>query len=226
MTERSINQFRKFPNRQLWANYNIELPNFHKCRMVDVLYLPQDIELILDETYNLIHSRLSMSYVNIYMGHIAFELRKTDTNIKVATLQLRTIDVLYREEWDYRVYCERIPNNESDWHFWDFLYEVHDHRKDTSKQWVMKYQDAEKIFPFFNTKEIIKPRFLSRIEYEFLSSDPLLISLRSEDLYKKIKDNLITDTKYEIEYQLKRAGFDKIWTHDVFLEMKHQQIAA
>jgi len=175
----------------------------------------------MDEAYNLINARLSMSYVNIYAGHIAFQIRKTATLIFITMTQLRTVDILYREEWDYRIYCERLPNEEEDWRLWDFLFEIHDKRREKFTTWTVNYETAEKIFDSYNTNEIIQPRYKSRIEYEFLISDPKILAQRSLDIAKKIKPILRTNTKDEIEWGLKRSGFDKCWKNDVYIEFKH-----
>lgn len=205
----------------VYANFNIKCKNFHKLSLITLLDLPPNIFLAMDEAYSMIHSRLSMSYVNIFAGYIAFQLRKTSTQIFVTMQQLRTIDVIYREEWDYRVYCDRLPNQYTNWKLWDFLYEIHDRRRQSITKRVVFFEESLPYFSLYNTNEIIEPRNKSRIRYELLSSEPELLSKESLRIAGIIKPKIKKLTKDETEWALKRSGFDKIWAKDVFIELKH-----
>ena len=65
----------------IYSNFEIKNENYNKLHLHTLLELPDTIILSMDEVYNLINARLSMSYVNIYAGHIAFQMRKTATLI-------------------------------------------------------------------------------------------------------------------------------------------------
>lgn len=210
-----------YPDRLTYSNYELfNCKQYKKLHLVDLLKLPKDIELIMDEGYAIIHSRLSMSYINIMAGFLAFQLRKTNTNIFITMQQLFTIDKIYRREWDYRVYCERTPNDNENWREWDFFYEIHDKKKGNMTQVVLPFETAKEYFNYYDTFEIIEPRNKSRMEYEMLKSDKILLMKRAKEIAEKIRTSIRKDTREGIEHALLNNGFDDCWTKIVYLEHK------
>lgn len=212
-----------FSSRPVLSNFKVKLPRYIPLSLVKLLYLPKHVELLMDEAYSMIDSRISMSYVNVFCTYLAYQLRKTDTNIYLTVIQLSSIDVRYREEWDYRVHCERIPNNSDDWHLWDYSYAIADFRTNTSSVWVVKYEDAKLFFQMYDTYEIIEPRMKSRITYEILKSDPILLINQAKVITKDIYSLILTGTKEDIKFCLNSKGHDEIWANKVYTVLERMK---
>jgi len=205
-----------FSRRPVISNFKMKIPNrYVPLSLIKLLYLPKHIELVMDEAYSMIDSRISMSYVNVFCTYLAYQLRKTDINIFLTVIQLSSIDVRYREEWDYRVYCERIPNGHENWKLWDFSYTIADFRTKTVSVWTIKYQDVKWFFDLYDTYEIIEPRMKSRITFEILKSDPVQLINRAKEITKEIYSSLISGDKEDIKYCLNVNGHDEIWAGKV-----------
>ena len=56
--------------RPIYSNFRIKHRNYNKLKLYNLLSLPRHIEVIMDEGYSLIDSRISMSYVNIFAGYL------------------------------------------------------------------------------------------------------------------------------------------------------------
>ena len=211
-----------FSNRIIYSNFKINHTNYRPLKLLDLIRLPKHIELILDEGYAIIDSRISMSYINVYSGYLAFQLRKTDRNIYITVQQLSSIDKRYRNEWDYFVECSRLYNGNVSWKKWDFNYIISDKRAETITNWIITYENATKFFGLYDTNEIIQPRNKSRIEYEFLKDEPeelWRVGLTiTERIVRSIKSKKIT--KEIVEIALLKNGIDPIWKTICYLVLK------
>ncbi|MBA7496347.1 hypothetical protein ES702_06947 [subsurface metagenome] len=208
-------------NRLIYSNFRIDHINYRHLRLVDLLDLPEHIWLIMDEFYSIADARSSMSYVNVLCTYIAFQLRKTDTQIFITAQQLRSIDVRYRNEWDYVVICERVPNDNEDWRFWDFGFQIFDKRTGTSNKQIIYYKYAKKNFHLFDTNEIIQPRNKSRISYEFFKSEPKLLYRQGLIYINKIMSNSKLKTKESVKLALVKNGIDMVWANICYLILKN-----
>ena len=207
--------------RLLYSNFKIDHPNYRHLRLINLLALPKHIELVMDEGYTMIDSRTSMSYVNIFCTYLAFQLRKTDTNIYITAQQLGSIDIRYRNEWDYIVYCERVNNGNADWHFWDFLFTVFDKRKGSVSQWGLSYKKAIPLFSLYDTEQIIEPINKSKLAHEIMKHEPKVYLKQGRVISQIIKKNSRVGTKDEIKIALLKNGFDQVWANLCYLIIKN-----
>ena len=71
----------KNKKRLCYSNFRLNLDNYHSLRLIDMLRLPDNINVLLDEGYTWLESRTSTKYINLFMSYIVFQLRKTNRNI-------------------------------------------------------------------------------------------------------------------------------------------------
>ncbi len=57
-------------NREIWSNYKVNSKNYRKLDVVDLLDLPDNIILLMDEAYAWIESRVSSSTLNEYLSSL------------------------------------------------------------------------------------------------------------------------------------------------------------
>ena len=203
--------------RDIYSNVKINLPNYKKFELENLYDIPPNVELIFDEGYAIIDSRLSMGYIASAVTYIAFQLRKTNVNIFITAQQVGSIDVRYRKEWDYVVMCERSPNNKKDWRLWDFLYTILCKRTGTTTRWLWEYKKSLSNFFYYDTNQIIQPRNKSRIFYELKKTNPEMYYQWGLIIYKKIQDQIKKGTKNEIELTLLKNGYTSMWKNIVYL---------
>ena len=203
--------------RPIYSNFKIDYPGYVKLELETLLDLPSDIEFVGDEFYTLIDSRNSMSHINVFAGYISFQLRKTLMNLYITMIQLGSIDLRYRMEWDYLVECKRVSNDNLDWHFWDFLYTIYNNRLGVVIPVVVLYEDAKPYFDKFDTNEIIKPVNISRLEHAILVKKPKLLYERGLEIYGDIVDDIKKISKNGVKSALMRNDFDPIWSDVCFL---------
>ena len=211
-------------NREIYSNFKIDYPNYHELTLETLLDLPNNIEFVGDEFYTMVDSRNSSSHVNVFAGYVSFQVRKTLSNIFLSMIQLGSIDLRYREEWDYLVLCERIPNGEDDYYLWDFGYTIYNNIIGCVIPVVVFYEDAKPYFEKFNTYEIIKPMNLSRLEYAILDKKPKSKYYRALEIVKYIINDIKVYDKKGIKVALMRNDFDKIWAEDCDLVL-HELIS-
>ena len=138
-------------------------------------------------------------------------------NIFITTLKFHTLDKRYREEWDYKIHCSRIPNENEHWRKWDYLYEITSAREETTSIWLLEYEKAKQYFQYYDTYEKVEPRAKSRMEWELLDGEPMLRTKRAHFMLKQIKKDMIDNTKNSIKLALMDNNFDKIWADTCYL---------
>jgi len=205
-----------FSESPVYSNFKLKSEKYNRFRLKFLHELPLHVNLGLDEIYALFDARSSMSHVNNAGSYLAFQLRKTDTNIYLSTTQFDSAEKRFREEYDYLVECERVPNESGDdWHYWDFLYKITESRTGMEVLKLVSYVDVEPYFKYFDTNELIPPRGISRQNYELLKQDdPYEFLEEGIRITKKILSDLKTMTLPDIKYCLQLHGEDEIWANE------------
>lgn len=207
-------------NRPVYSNFTIKCKDFHFLDVVDILNLPTEIEVMLDEAYTWIEARTSTKALNRYMSYIAFQLRKRNMNIFLSVQQFSTIDVRYRNEWDTIVKCERVNNGNSDKKKWDFKYSFLDKRSLKSGSWRLPYESATKYFDYFDTYEIVEPYDKEKLELEILKDAPDLFWSKVVKVGDELLPTLDKITKDSVKVGLLKLGYDKSYANYVYLYLK------
>ena len=205
--------------KEIHANFSIKVSNFIKLKLTNLLYYYHEKMVLGDEFYGLANARRSMSILNIFLEFVVLQLRKTRTNIFITVQQLRTVDVIYRDEWDYRVYCDRVSNGHKNWRHWDFVFEIHCKRTGTHSTKLFTYESAKKYFALYNTNEIVVPKFQSRIEHEILSGEKGELMKRAKEILEIVRNDIKKPTLKAVKYALMNNDFHPIWGDVVHLEL-------
>jgi hypothetical protein len=206
---------------ECYSNIKLEIPNYHHLRLIDMLDLPKGINVFIDEGYTILESRTSSKYTNLFLSYIVFQLRKTKRNIFVTVQEVSSIDIRYRRQWDYYIQCERINDSQLDSDLWDFKFVIYDKKKHSRSNWILSYKEAMKVFPFFDTYEIVPVSAKSRITYELLKTEPDQLLMKSLELAKNVKKRLKNVTVESVKFTLMTLGYDQIWYNSVYTILKN-----
>lgn len=190
--------------RQVLANYNIKIPNFVKLKP-EMLFdenLPPSL-VILDEAYAWLESRRSGTPMPIYMSYILFQSRKRFIDILMTDQLEGTIETRYRQMLNWRVECSEEKGMGFSYYFFKrarggFLGPF---------KYFLPLQNAEKIFPFYDTLEIIDPM------------DKELVYKISEDKQETV--DIVDDIVAEILKKIPPTAVKKGLVADYCLRNKH-----
>jgi hypothetical protein len=142
------------PPRPVLANYKIRLPNWKPLRPELLFTITKPTLVLLDEAYAWLESRQSGTPISRYMSYILFQSGKRGIDFYLTDQIEGSIDTRYRQLLNYRVECENLGVNTG------FLYHFTKRVKGgftMPSNKIMPYSWAEKIFPYYDTLEIVNP---------------------------------------------------------------------
>jgi len=154
--------------RQILSNFNIKRKNVKVIDVPDLLDLPDDIVLLMDEAYSWIESRSSLDSLNKYLSSVLFHIRKTNTDIYITTPMYSTIDKRFRNQANYIIFCKHRNNFESD----DFHFLFYDVNNRTYGISTLKYSEAKKYFHLYDTNEKVESYKKRGLQFNILKKYP------------------------------------------------------
>lgn len=142
--------------RTVYSNYEILNCDRYKHLEPETLYEIKKEKpslIVIDEAYNWLDSRVSGRAINRYLSYILFQSRKRGMAVILTDQLSGTIDLRFREMTNFEIHCQAI--NEG------FEYIIHklgrSRRPYTPQKQIMPLSIAEKIYPRYNTWELINP---------------------------------------------------------------------
>jgi len=166
--------------REIWSNYKINRENYKPLGVIDLLNLPDNIILLMDEAYAWIESRVSSSTLNEYLSSILFHTRKTFTDIYLTTPMFSTIDKRFRKQANFIIFCKHRENFEFD----DFNFIFYNVNNNSYGSSSLTYKKAKKYFSLYDTYEKIESFRKRGLEFNILKKYP-----------ERLKDYIIELTK-------------------------------
>ena len=145
--------FALYEKRPVYANYKIKIPNYHEMRPEILAKLNIPSLAILDEAYAWIESRRSGKPINTFMSYILFQSRKREIDFILTDQLLGTIDVRFRQMTNYEIHCRHIV----DIGFQYTFYKLSGFTTYQPTTYIMPYSVAEKIYPLYDSWELINP---------------------------------------------------------------------
>lgn len=163
--------------KNLFGNFKMKYKNYTKLEIIDLLNLPDNSDVFLDEAYILVEARTSNSTLNLLTTDINNLSRKTLTDIYISTIMFSWIDKRFRKQSDYIIQCEnRIDLNKD-----DFRYTIYSKHYKNFTYLTFPYRDAKEFFNNYDTSEIISRHRKPELEFKLLEQNP-------KQLLKKIKN--------------------------------------
>lgn len=198
-----VNTMSHNPDLNKLTNFELKLPNTRRVTPDEVLDVEMDTfgnEFCLTEGYTWIDSRCSMSKGSRYSSYGFFQSRKAGAEYVIDTQIRGSLDIRFRLLENYSIYAHerrRLDKhgnpNKADFKY-TYIRGSHFHL------FRLKYKEAKKLFPLYNTYEKIVPADIHEIRADLISKNP-------EKLNKKID---------EIIHELDVRRFDlSTITHDI-----------
>lgn len=188
--------FAKFFQRfDKYLNFPLKLPNVYKVNTFELFEMEsKDIQDIIfigwDEAYTEgLDSRDSMTDENKIQSYLLFQARKKNFNI-LSIAQLDMLDVRWRKLEESIIYCFPRPIYDKDFNHYkgDFHYAYCSMGK-KPKRYTLKYRDAKKLFPLFETKKVLLPKDFEEMKLKQKLKTPKGLLTYIEEISDAIQHN-------------------------------------
>jgi len=188
-------------SRTIYSNYKLSFNTYKSLDILDLLNLPNNINVFIDELTAWLDSRVSGKAVNRYITYIFLQSRKMNTDIYATCQLFGSVDLRFRELADIIIECEAISEIEINNMIVPetFVYTIYNRNKETISYRKIDYIDAIPIFSMYNTYEIVEPLDKKELEAELIKKDPRLFKKKIKEIVKQIDSNLIDITKDTVE---------------------------
>jgi hypothetical protein len=198
--------------REVWSNYRIDIERYNELNVVDLIdELPDNVEVLIDEAYTWLESRTAGRGLNRYLTYLAFQIRKSKRNFIVSAQQRGTIDVRFRKEWDYMVYCFRKKNQNKKRKEWDFAIRILDKYSLKIIQKVLPYEKAKKYFNYYDTYEVVEPYDKQNLRLELMKDDPKKLHNHIKEVAQDIEKDIDKITHSTVSNALIKNGYTRAY---------------
>lgn len=176
----------QYIHRPLWSNFRLLQHDFYKELTIDDIinlnallptYQASGLVMYIDEAYTWLEARLSSQATNIFLSHNTnYQWRKRGLDVYLTFQDFMSIDIRYRMRFDIFIEAQYRDLNSND----DFIYNYYRHNKKVrgkKKLYTLRipYDTMKKIFPLFDTYEIVEPLNRDRMIYNIAKKNPKLM---------------------------------------------------
>jgi len=196
--------------RQIYSNFKLKVDNYKSLRVIDLLNLPNNVEVFIDEAYTWLESRVSSKALNRYLSYILLQSRKRTINIYITAQLFSTVDIRFREQSSIIIFCKKIDDG--------FQYKIFNMDNNCVNCVLLPFDKAKDYYKYYDTYEIVEPFDKAKLEFQLLQSYPELLFETSKKIALKIRDK-IKDNKYthqNVKIALISNGFDKCFEPFVY----------
>ncbi len=190
--------------RTIYCNYKLNLPNYKPLDLVDIIDIEPHCNIIIDEAYTWIDSRVSGRGVNRYCSYVILQSRKTYTDIIVTAQMFSTLDLRFRKMSNIIIECQSIgkqiykdmivPKR--------FHYKILNREKGTISHKELSFKSAIPYFKLFNTYEVINSSEKYQLEYHLIANDPKQLKKKIISISNFIKDDINEITHPTVKFAL------------------------
>lgn len=173
--------------RLVQANFHLkDIKYFKYITHVDLLNLQDNSIILLDEINKWLESRLSGDPLNIFIGNLLFETRKTFLDIIGTSVMYSTTDLRFREQADILIHTLPRLNRYDDFRY---IYEYKEYG--IKLEYTLNYELCEKYyFPLYNTFEKVKSARYTLLEFNVIKKEPMELLNKVIEISKIIKPQL------------------------------------
>ena len=200
--------------RQIYSNFKLNLFRYKPLKVMDLLTLPNNIEVFIDEGYTWLESRVSSKVLNRYLSYILLQSRKRTINIYITAQLFSTVDLRFRHQSDIIILCKRLEKG--------FQYKILNRSNNTFKNFFFPMTKAKNYFKYYDTYEIVEPFEKEKLEFSLLQSDTEALMLRAKKITKIIKNEIGKITHDRVKICLLKNGFPKQWEPYVYAFLKSE----
>lgn len=204
--------------REVYSNFKVKLKNYKPLKVIDLLELKNDVDVLIDEGYTWLESRTSSSTLNRYLSYIVLQSRKRTIDIYITAQMFSSIDIRFRVQSDVIVKCER---NKTDGINDGFCYEFLEIESDKIRKFFLTEEKAKEYYGIFDTYEIVEPHTKEMLEFKLLESNPKALDKKIRQIAKKVRKIIKGDITHDkVRRALRKAGYNAGYEKDIYIELK------
>lgn len=178
--------------RPIYSNYSLNLPNYEPLELFDLINLPNNVNVFIDEAYAWIDSRASNRAVNRYCSYVILQSRKTWKDFMVTAQMFSTLDLRFRKMSNIIVECKAIGSQ-----YYNglkvpvkFHYKILNRETKRVKHKDLYFENAIKYFGVYNTYEVIDSDDKERLEFYFIINKKGLLKKKCLSIIDIVKPHL------------------------------------
>lgn len=205
--------------RPIYSNFKIKVPNYIELSILDLLSLPTNIVLFLDDAYTWLESRTSGKKLNRFLSYIILASRKVNIDVYASCQLFGSIDLRFRDQANKMVICKRTK--------YGFIYQIrkkvltHQFKvKIISKTYFFSNRNAKYYYPYYNTLEIVEPSDKADLELDILKRYPKQLKVRVKAIGKAIAEQIDPITHDSVKSALFTNGYPIGYEPFVYLYLK------
>lgn len=207
--------------REVLGNYTINIDNYQKIDPLDLKDIGFNRLVLLDEIYTWLESRISSSHLNLYLTSITSQSRHRTIDV-MGTLHLfSSVDIRFRAMVHRIVKCSRIPSKKKPQEEWDFNYKIMNTYSGKTISKTLRYRNAIKYFPLYDTYELIEPIDIGTMEIELYRKYPRRLAVKLKEIARELKRELDPITHDSVGNALLDMGYNLNWTGLVYSRIKN-----
>lgn len=203
--------------RQIQSNFKIKIKNYNKLKLINLINLPTNSDIFIDEAYTWVESRVSSKHLNRYLSYIVFQSRKRTIDIYTTAQMFSTIDVRFRNQSDILILAQKIKNK-------GYKYKIYNKRTNFITEFILSFKKAEKLYKLYDTYQIIEPYEQSKLEFTLLQSNTDLLYKKSKKIAQFLKNKLTKITHNTVKLALISNNFDKNFEPYVYIYLKENMV--
>ncbi len=198
--------------RKTYSNFQIDINTYNELEIIDLLDLPNNIIVVIDEAYTWLESRTSLATLNRYLSYIIFQSRKRTLDVITTSQMFSSVDIRFREQSNIIVHCKRVDNN--------FHYTFKDIGNRVISTFVLPLSKAKKYFKLYDTYEIVEPNQKQELEFTLLQQYPNHLLEKVKEIAEVIKGKVKKITHDSIKASLMLNGYNTKYEKYIYLYLK------
>jgi hypothetical protein len=213
--------YHTLPTVPILSNFEIKLPNYQPLEPATLMtWAGETGTIFLDEAYTWLESRTSGKDTNLYWSYILNQSRKLNLWIYVSCQDSREIDVRFRRNAAYWVYCRRVKEIDKDGFQYAIMKLGHN---ECMINRFLPFEKAEKdFFNLYNSWQVVQPSTMKDLSFSFVESNPKQLESMTQQAVVDLKD-LGRITREAIEVGIVKKGYPKKLAKYVWVRMKEMK---
>jgi len=181
-----------FQDIKKYVNFNLTLPNTEKIDSIELFDIDDEgkpVIVVWDEGYTEMDNRDAMDEKNKINSYLLFQARKNNMSI-ISITQLNIMDIRWRELEENSIICFDRPIYTRDFKPYKGIFKYAYVMNNRVSKFTLSYKEAEKVFPYFKTKQKILPKNFEEMRRKVrLQNNPKEILAYVDEIANNIKAN-------------------------------------
>jgi len=209
--------------KPFYSNIKIKDNKFNELTEKNLISLPDNSDVFIDEAYTWLESRRSGKDRNLLASYILFQSGKLTVNIYLTIQFFKSIDLRFREMTNILIDTSKDMVNKF------FRYDVYHNHKGVfvfNKTIFIPFEKAEKYFSYYDTFEIVRSDLMDKFELDAILNDKDNLFRYIQDLAVEIKPFVkdkstvnkvkmaMVELKYPLEFIKKLSTFVNIYLNE------------